>query len=65
MKIGQKYDNLDSLLQAINVKDVINYFREISATNIVYDMKRESILARCVVSIKIKCDDRIGINSYS
>lgn len=51
MKIGQKYDTLDDLLEAVNVETVIDHFRGIGATRITYDTGRNSALARVVVIV--------------
>ncbi len=59
MKIGQKYDTLDSLLQAINIETVINHFRDIGATSIVYDSGRSSALAKVAVIVDFG-QERIG-----
>lgn len=54
MKIGEKYKNLDDLLKAINVKDVIEYFKSKNYTDVVYDSARNSVLARCIVIVNFE-----------
>lgn len=51
MQIGEKYKNLDNVLEIINNETVLEYFRNIRATDVTYNPNRSSILARCVVII--------------
>ena len=51
MQIGEKYKNLDNVLEIINNETVLEYFRNIRATGVTYNPNRSSILARCVVII--------------
>lgn len=54
LKIGQRYRNVDELLEATNTEAVINYFQERGETDVEYDAERGSISAKYAVIIKLQ-----------
>lgn len=60
MIIGEKYNNIDGLLRAINIEEVIKHFRDIGDTEIEYDKDKSSALAKVVVIVDLEKDKGIG-----